>query len=369
MDPNNMTAGTPGGQNNNAMPGGAGLGGAPEAAVSETVVNETVMGGTTPAEMVGAAPSEAAVEMQAAMVADQIANPVEPSKENIMAEGNAAKKKSGKGLLFAVVFLVIVALGGIGFGVWAMMDGNNQTKTLNDQIGSLKKTNNELMEQLSEANANANDSGDTIINIDTNGNFIDSDLAQNLISPYISMIGYYNNVFSLGLDEGTKVYIAYVNLGREMFASVGVDNPSVSYNEINNEYKRLFGDNGNIEKKDYQVQNTEFLYKVRNSDGYETFEIVSSGIGGTGTTMFDVVKKAEYDDNAIGVEVYHDTVPGCEANENGGYCVSGIGPAATSINQYNMRDLINNFADRIPVYKMTFVKDGGHYVLSGVEKQ
>ena len=152
MDPNNTMAGTPGEQNNNAVP--------------ETAVSETATSAAS-----GSAPSEAAVEMQAAMVADQIANPVEPPKENIMAEGNGAKKKSGKGMMIAVALLALVALGGIGFGVWAMMDGNSQTKTLNDQISSLKKTNNELMEQLSEANANADDGGDTIIDIDTSNDY------------------------------------------------------------------------------------------------------------------------------------------------------------------------------------------------------
>lgn len=62
--------------------------------------------------------------------------------------------KGGKktGWILAVVLLLIVAIGGVGFGVWAMMDGNTQKEQLNSQISTLKKQNSELSEQITLLN-------------------------------------------------------------------------------------------------------------------------------------------------------------------------------------------------------------------------
>lgn len=67
--------------------------------------------------------------------------------ENIMAQGISAKKNS-KGMIFGMVLLVILAIGGIGFGVWAWMDGNAQKDSLNSQIAVLNAQNVELREQI-----------------------------------------------------------------------------------------------------------------------------------------------------------------------------------------------------------------------------
>lgn len=54
------------------------------------------------------------------------------------------KPKKNLGMILGMVFLVILAAGGIGFGVWAMMDGNSQKEQLNTQITSLKGQVSEL---------------------------------------------------------------------------------------------------------------------------------------------------------------------------------------------------------------------------------
>lgn len=69
------------------------------------------------------------------------------------------EKKSGKGVVVALVLFIILAIGGIGFGVWAFMDGNAQKNGLNEQITSLKAQNAELLEKI--------DGGDITINVDT----------------------------------------------------------------------------------------------------------------------------------------------------------------------------------------------------------
>lgn len=80
----------------------------------------------------------------------QSAPSVPVANENIMAQGVSEKKKGGKGMLYGMILLAVLAIGGIGFGVWAYMDGDAQKNNLNEQIDSLKKQNNDLMDQLSD---------------------------------------------------------------------------------------------------------------------------------------------------------------------------------------------------------------------------
>lgn len=85
-------------------------------------------------------------------------------------EGDAMTKdmkKKNSGMLIGLIVLAIVALGGIGFGVWAMVDGNNQTRTLNNQISDLKKTNSELTEKLSRQEEKPVVDNEVIIDADT----------------------------------------------------------------------------------------------------------------------------------------------------------------------------------------------------------
>ena len=60
--------------------------------------------------------------------------------------------KKGKGMLFGLIFCLVLAAGGIGFGVWAMMDGNARADKLNKQISTLQKQNADLVEQIAELN-------------------------------------------------------------------------------------------------------------------------------------------------------------------------------------------------------------------------
>lgn len=76
----------------------------------------------------------------------QAAAPAPAPEQNMMTQGVSAKK--GKGALYGMVLLGILAVGGIGFGVWTMMDSNSQKEALNSQISSLKQQNSELSDQI-----------------------------------------------------------------------------------------------------------------------------------------------------------------------------------------------------------------------------
>lgn len=70
-------------------------------------------------------------------------------EQNMMAQGVNAQKK-GKGMLYGMVLLGVLAVGGIGFGVWTMMDGKAQKETLSSQVSTLKTQNEELTNKVAE---------------------------------------------------------------------------------------------------------------------------------------------------------------------------------------------------------------------------
>lgn len=81
-----------------------------------------------------------------------VAEPVEPvePKEPTFDNGPSVvgKKERKTGWVLALILLFIIAAGGVGFGVWAWMDGNTQKDQLNSQISSLQQQNAELQDEL-----------------------------------------------------------------------------------------------------------------------------------------------------------------------------------------------------------------------------
>ena len=73
---------------------------------------------------------------------------VSASPTPMSAPMGAPVKKSGKGMVLGMIIFAILAIGGIGFGVWAMMDGNTQKTNLEKQISDLRTQNNQLLGQI-----------------------------------------------------------------------------------------------------------------------------------------------------------------------------------------------------------------------------
>ena len=97
--------------------------------------------------------------------------PVQKPEPNMMAEGG---KKKSNGMLYGMILCAVLAVCGIGFGVWAMMDGNNQVVKKDEQIASLNKQINEL-ETKTTTIYEQNKSSDSLNNNTINNNG-DSDL-------------------------------------------------------------------------------------------------------------------------------------------------------------------------------------------------
>lgn len=84
---------------------------------------------------------------------------MEPNRNNNVSDSSTSgsddvvfsnKPKPSKGMIVALVCAIVLAVGGIGFGVWAMMDGGIQKEQLNSRISDLAARNSELQKQLDE---------------------------------------------------------------------------------------------------------------------------------------------------------------------------------------------------------------------------
>lgn len=115
------------------------------------------------------------------------------------------KPKKSHGMIYGMILLAILAAGGIGFGVWAMMDGNSQVARKDEEISVLKSQNSELQEKISNS---TNDGADINIDIDTDS--ADSSdswdkFSRNLAAQSIYIMGYYSHYNGTSNEQ----YVAY----------------------------------------------------------------------------------------------------------------------------------------------------------------
>ena len=82
------------------------------------------------------------------------------------------KPKKNHGMLYGMILLAILAAGGIGFGVWAMMDGNSRAQKKDEQISQLQS-------QLAEKSEVVVDNDTTVVDVDDGDGDGDGDGATN----------------------------------------------------------------------------------------------------------------------------------------------------------------------------------------------
>ena len=187
--------------------------------------------------------------------------PAEPAFGN---GGSVVEGKGGKktGWILAVVFLLIVAAGGVGFGVWAMMDSNAQKDALNSQISALKQQNNDLQDKL-------NNGGDTVINIDADGN--ETNTADYI---YVGEWG-----LKIKIPELLKDKISYIFTGESVEiideSGFGVDSAVIR----DGEYLKIFrSEAGEVDFENCEVSCTELFATINGFDYSGT--IIGSDLSG-----------------------------------------------------------------------------------------
>jgi hypothetical protein len=79
------------------------------------------------------------------------------------------KPKKNHGMLYGMILLAILAAGGIGFGVWAMLDGNSKVAKKDDEISGLKSQLAErseiVVDDTTVVDADGGDAGTSVANI------------------------------------------------------------------------------------------------------------------------------------------------------------------------------------------------------------
>lgn len=129
--------------------------------------------------------------------------------------GSKGGRKTG--WILAIILLLLIAAGGVGFGVWAYMDSNNAKNTLNAQIAELQQQNTELQAQMSSNISTSSDAWDNYVN--------------GLINQNVYVMGYYWHYN--GSDN--EQYVAYAmkdNDGHLVITdagnNMGTDNPVIT---------------------------------------------------------------------------------------------------------------------------------------------
>ncbi|MBR3143711.1 hypothetical protein IKF12_00710 [Candidatus Saccharibacteria bacterium] len=266
------------------------------------------------------------------------------------------EKKAGKGMLIGIIVLVILAIAGVAFGVWAMLSQNGKIASLETDLANCAASNNNTTE-----NVTATCPDGTLIET---VNSIDNASAQTIINPYMVYFGAFNNLLDHEFDINAKMRVAFDNVDAGAVQSLNREGEwtvSISYDNYNREFQYLFGSDQEIEKRDYD---SPYFIGITFVDQWSgSFEFSKAGIGGTGLTMYSIVKDAQYDDGKLIIWVYHGTAPWCQ-EEKSDSCVAPYTLAnSEEINQY-----IKNNESSIPVYKMIFEKDDRHYVLRDIKK-
>lgn len=80
--------------------------------------------------------------------------------------------KNNSGLKIGLVLMTLIALCGIGFGVYTMMDSNKKTEQLNNQIEALKKQKDELQAKIDGGAGESSSEGSSSSSVSETSNYI-----------------------------------------------------------------------------------------------------------------------------------------------------------------------------------------------------
>ena len=285
------------------------------------------------------------------------------------------KTKTNRGMLIALIITCIIAVAGCAFGVYGIIAANQKPSNNTTQ----SNTNNTNGNSSSNSNNGSSSQGNTgsnelcemqcettaIIN-----EVIDNWTAQNIADPYLKSLVAYGNILDTGLNPDSKIQLAAKNVDPSDVTESS-KKPSwyidLPYYYLNQSYKYLFGSAENLEKRDYTPPKSGgYIYQADT----DSFRINHLGSGGTGGAVFSIVKSATYTNDGIDIEIYHSSIPWCDAGvdlQDPNYCIRlESQKGEVTITDGNMSEIIKNYTESIPVYHMIFSRDSGHYVLTSV---
>ena len=201
----------------------------------------------------------------------------------------AAPVKSGKGAVIGMVICSILALAGVGFGVYGMMN-KPATQDLKIQV---KDTDGEIT-TIDASKIEKTDGGKTITIADgaTTNKAEIIKLAGNVVMPYLkARNGYLNSIFDEGgLSDGIKFAIVTEN-------GLGIkDGSTIWPADLDEAYTYYFD---TVAPKGF----SSMCSKITLGDVVYTVE--QYGCGGAGLHIITAIKDARLEDGKLVVEVYY----------------------------------------------------------------
>lgn len=238
MEPNETSAGAPSEQND------------------ATMQNDSNMTVETPSV-------DVAVGAEAIVASEEIAESGKTLKDDTvggMMAGGAEPKKNGKGMLIGMVLFALLAAGGIGFGVWTMMDGNNQAKTLNNQISDLKKTNSELQDELAKKENQSVEeevTDDVVIEMENVTN-------RNPVLKATQPNYYYLSEGTVGMGYDQKTLLARITVDNGVISKCEYNGNNCSISGINEGIYKMsdlsYGNGGGMDKLGFLMEDGSVYY-------------------------------------------------------------------------------------------------------------
>ncbi len=275
------------------------------------------------------------------------------------------KKKNGNGLKVATVIACIMAVCGIGFGVYGMV----QSSQKDSEIAKLKGDNS------TQNTVNQDDNTDT--NVDRN--VISVAEAEKILAKYI---GEGNNTIAYGLNASYNTFTSDFNDQQEAFLTYSSisDNEketvscveeryekgdctgkSISYDLMSEKYQSLFGDYSSIEKKNYTFQN--FFYLVYDDDINAYREFILPGGGSSPVVAAHKVASVKKAGENMVVSLIF-----AELNTDVEVAAGICGPTSLSGGLGVTEDTLNEMVNSMSIYEFTLSPYNGSYVLTSVEK-
>ncbi|MBR3254256.1 hypothetical protein IKF88_00805 [Candidatus Saccharibacteria bacterium] len=275
------------------------------------------------------------------------------------------KQKSGNGLKIATVIACVVAICGIGFGVYGMVQNSQK----DSEIAKLKGENS------TQNTVDQDDNTDT--NVD--GNAISVTEAEKILAKYI---GEGNSTMAYGLNTSYNTFTSDFNGQQEAFLTYSSisDNEketvscveeryekgdctgkSISYDLMSEKYQSLFGDYSSIEKKNYAFQNFFYLVYDDSINAYREFILPGGGYSPViAAHKVASVKKAG--EKMVVSLIF------AELNTDVEVAAGICGPTSLGGGLGVTEDTLNEMVDSMSIYEFTLSPYNGSYVLTGVEK-
>ena len=295
-----------------------------------------------------------------------------------MMTGGTGKKNTG--LIVCMVACAVLAVGGIGFGIYGIMDSNNKSSEISDLKVQIKGDDGTITTIETPEIKTTTEDGTTVTITDsaTVGLKQVRKLLNDFINFDYNVTSTENNIFNNGLTDQYKYYLALKKLNyadkvsatHEDAGSPGGNTAdyeySITYDDINNAYHDLFGSNSNVKNQEsfwcfvpfFSTEYNKYV-SITRCGGVDpstyAYEILDYSVNGkklivdvTYIHIFEDYNGGEWKKyialNSGNEEVYGDT--------------SG----------YLSANYLREHEDNLPKYRLTFEKEGSNYIFTDINK-